>query len=104
VVDVPLDYKLLLRCNWTYAMTSIIPSIFHTLCFPHDGKIVAIDQFYFLYVIPSAFVGRSIPMVDSSQPTTNKMGVELYSSLMGTFDLMALVHHIYAMSSRPISS
>jgi hypothetical protein len=34
VVDVPLDYNLLLGCNWTYAMTEIISSIFRTLCFP----------------------------------------------------------------------
>jgi hypothetical protein len=44
VVDVPLDYNLLLGCNWTYAMTAVVSSIFCTLCFPHDGKIVTIDQ------------------------------------------------------------
>jgi hypothetical protein len=31
VVDVPLDYNLLLGCNWTYAMTAVILSIFCTL-------------------------------------------------------------------------
>jgi hypothetical protein len=31
VVDVPLDYNLLLGHNWTYAMTAIVSSIFHTL-------------------------------------------------------------------------
>ena len=43
VVDAPLDYNLLLGCNWTYAMTVIVSSIFRTLYFPHDGKIVMID-------------------------------------------------------------
>jgi hypothetical protein len=43
VVDVPLDYNLLLGRNWTYAMTAIVLSVFRTLCFPHDGKIVTID-------------------------------------------------------------
>jgi hypothetical protein len=43
VVDAPLDYKLLLGCNWTYAMTAVVSSVFHTLCFPHVGKIVTID-------------------------------------------------------------
>jgi hypothetical protein len=28
VVDVPLDYNLLLGCNWTYAMTAIVSSVF----------------------------------------------------------------------------
>jgi hypothetical protein len=44
VVDAPLDYNLLLGCNWTYAMTIVVSSVFHTLCFPHEGKIVMIDQ------------------------------------------------------------
>jgi hypothetical protein len=43
VVDAPLNYNLLLGCNWTYAMTTIISFVFCTLCFPHDGKIVTID-------------------------------------------------------------
>jgi hypothetical protein len=43
VVDAPLDYNLLLGHNWTYAMTVIVSSIFRTLCFPHDGKIMTID-------------------------------------------------------------
>jgi hypothetical protein len=42
VVDAPLDYNLLLGCNWTYAMT-----IFHTLCFSYDGKIMTVDQLSF---------------------------------------------------------
>jgi hypothetical protein len=43
VVDVPLDYNLLLGCNWTYDMVIVVSSIFHTLCFPHEGKIMAIN-------------------------------------------------------------
>ena len=43
VVDAPLNYNLLLGCNWTYAMTAIISSIFQTLFFPHDGKIMTMD-------------------------------------------------------------
>jgi hypothetical protein len=38
IVDVPLDYNLLLGCNWTYGMTVIILSFFHPLFFPHDGS------------------------------------------------------------------
>jgi hypothetical protein len=40
VVDVPLDYNLILGRNLTYVMTVIVSSIFYTLCFPHDGKIM----------------------------------------------------------------
>jgi hypothetical protein len=43
VVDAPLDYKLLLGCNWTYVMTIVVSSVFHTLYFPLDGKIMMIN-------------------------------------------------------------
>ena len=43
VVDAPLDYNLLLGCNWTYAMVAVVSSVFHVLCFPHQGEIVTID-------------------------------------------------------------
>jgi hypothetical protein len=56
VVDVPLDYNLLLGCNWTYAMTVVISSVLHTLWFPHNGNIMTIDQLSFMYVSPNASV------------------------------------------------
>jgi hypothetical protein len=38
VVDVPLDYNLLLGCNWTYAMTVIISSSFTLFVFLMMGR------------------------------------------------------------------
>jgi hypothetical protein len=43
VVDAPLNYNLLLGRNWTYSMVIVVSSIFRTLGFPHQGKIVTID-------------------------------------------------------------
>jgi hypothetical protein len=43
VVDAHIDYKFFLGCNWTYVMTIVMSFVFHTLCFPLDGKIVTID-------------------------------------------------------------
>jgi hypothetical protein len=43
VVDVPLYYNPLLGCNWTYAMTIIVLSIFHILFFLREGNIVTIN-------------------------------------------------------------
>jgi hypothetical protein len=43
VFDAPLNYNLLLGHNWTYVMTVVISSIFRTLCFPHDGKIMKVN-------------------------------------------------------------
>jgi hypothetical protein len=66
VVDVPLDYNLLLGRNWTYAMVYVVSSIFCTLCFPHEVNIVKIDQLSFLYSSPNASFGPLIPVIDNS--------------------------------------
>jgi hypothetical protein len=63
-----------------------------------------INQLSFSYTSPNSSIGPSIPVIDNSQPTTESIGVRMYSSLMGTFDFIALIHHIYAMSSRSASS
>jgi hypothetical protein len=94
VVDVPLDYNLLLRHSWTYSMTKIISFVFHTLYFTHDGKIVIIDQLSFAYASPNASVGSSIPMIKNSQLETENIGVRMYLYLMGTLKFMAPIHHI----------
>jgi hypothetical protein len=104
VFDVPLDYNLLLGQNWTYDMIVVVSSFFRTLCFPHDEKFMTVDQLSFAYASPNASVGLSIPMVENSQSTTENISVRMYSSLMGTFEFMAPIHHVYAMSSRLVSS
>jgi hypothetical protein len=101
---VPLDYKLLLGHNWTYAIVVVISYVLCTLCFPHDGKIMMIDQLSFAYASPNASVRPSIPMIDNSQPTTENFEFGMYSFLMGIFNLIASIHHIYVMSNRLVSS
>jgi hypothetical protein len=103
VVDAPHDYNSLLGHNWTYAMIIIMSSIFCTLCFPHEGNIVMIDQLSFAYSSPNASLGLSIPVIDNSQMETKNIGVRMYSSLMGTFDFSASSHHVYSMYSRLVS-
>jgi hypothetical protein len=66
VLDAPLDYNFLLGCNWTYSMVIVVSSIFHTLCFPHEGKIMTIDQLSFVYSSPNASIRPSIPVIDNS--------------------------------------
>ena len=47
VVDAPLDYNLLLGRNWMYSMQVVSYSLFCVVCFPHNKKIVTIDQLTF---------------------------------------------------------
>jgi hypothetical protein len=86
VVDAPLDYNLLLGHNWTYAMIVAISSVFRSLCFPHEGKTMMIDQLSFACSGPNASLGPLIPVINNSQPTTKNIDVRMYYSLMDTFN------------------
>jgi hypothetical protein len=85
VVDTPLDYNLLLGRSWTYAMQAVVATVFRVLLFPHEGRIVTIDQLSFSR--PDTYLGASmVPMIDNPQPGVVNVGVGLCPSLMGTFD------------------
>ena len=47
VVNAPIDYNLLLGRSWTYAMEAVPSSYFRCIKFPHEGKLVTIDQLSF---------------------------------------------------------
>jgi hypothetical protein len=63
VVDAPLEYNLLLGCTWFYEMTAVVSSVFRVLCFPHQGKIVMIDQLVFCTPDLGSNVGSNVPFV-----------------------------------------
>jgi hypothetical protein len=85
VVDSPIDYNLLLGRSWTYAMKVVVTTIFRVLLFPHEGRIVTIDQLSFSRPDP-ALGASTVPMVDNPQAGVVNVGVGLCPSLMGTFD------------------
>jgi hypothetical protein len=47
-------------------MIVVVLSILCTLCFPHEGNIVMVDQFSFVHASPTALVEPSVPMTDNS--------------------------------------
>jgi hypothetical protein len=87
VVDAPLDYNLLLGRSWFYVMIVVASSVFRCVQFPHQGKIVTIDQLD--YCTPDALtqMTNNIPFLGDSKITYESVGVGLLkdSSLMGTF-------------------
>jgi hypothetical protein len=85
VVDAPIDYNLLLGRSWTYAMQAVVATVFRVLLFPHEGRIVTIDQLSFSRPDP-ALGASTVPMVDNPQAGVVNVGVGLCPSLMGTFD------------------
>jgi hypothetical protein len=48
VVRDPLDFSLLLGRDYFYAMKALVSTLFHVISFPHDGRIVTIDQLSFI--------------------------------------------------------
>jgi hypothetical protein len=44
VVHDPLDFTFLLGRDYVYAMKAIMSTLFRVISFPHNGKIVTIDQ------------------------------------------------------------
>ena len=50
VVQGPLDFNLLLRRDYVYAMKAVVSTLFKVMHFPHDGNIVTIDQIPFLHL------------------------------------------------------
>lgn len=85
VVDANLTYNLNLGRSWTYAMRSVASSLFRVIRFPHQGKIVLVDQLSFL---DSSSEGNVPFVVHTSIPVEN-VGVGLFKdpALMGVFSL-----------------
>jgi hypothetical protein len=48
VVQDPLDFSLLLGWDYIYSIKSIVSTLFRVIYFPHDGRMVTIDQLYFI--------------------------------------------------------
>jgi hypothetical protein len=48
VVHEPLDFSLLLGRDYVYAMKDIVSTLFRVISFPHNGKIMTIDQLSFV--------------------------------------------------------
>ena len=61
-----LDFSLLLGRDYVYAMEALVSSLFHVVCFPHDGRIVTIDQL--------SFVHPRVPPAQLSSPPSFFLG------------------------------
>jgi hypothetical protein len=48
VVQDPLDFSLLLGRDYVYAMKAIVSTLFCVIYFPHDGRVVTVDQLSFI--------------------------------------------------------
>ena len=67
VVQGPLDINLLLGHDYVYAMKDVVSTLFRVMHFPHDGKIVIIDQLSFVtpnhHIAPINQTALNVPHV-----------------------------------------
>jgi hypothetical protein len=76
VVDVSLDYNLLLGRSWTYAMQAVVTTIFRVLFFSDEGQIMSIDHLSFS-CLDTSLGASTVPMIDNPQPDIVNVGVGL---------------------------
>jgi hypothetical protein len=86
VFDAPLDYNLLLGHSWVDSMRAVVSTLFHVVHFPHQGKIVTVDQLAFFN---SDTRTGNVSFIAKTPPGYENVGVGLLkdSSLMGTFPI-----------------
>ena len=89
VIDAPLNYNLLLGRSWTYAMCVISSIVLRVVVFPHEGKLVTINQLKFSQRGHLETNESIVPLVYQVKPATESLRPGMYSSLMGTFDILA---------------
>ena len=82
-----LDYNLILGRNWLYAITIVTSLVFCFLQFPHQGKIVTIDQLDFCSPAVTYTMENDVPLLGKSPPPYHTIGVGIlkYSSLIKVF-------------------
>jgi hypothetical protein len=86
VFDAPLDYNLLLGHSWIDSMHAVVSTLFQVLHFPHQGKVVTVDQLAFFNF---DYRTRNVYFI-SKTPTGYEnvtMGILKYSTFMGTFPI-----------------
>jgi hypothetical protein len=89
VIDAPLDYNILFGCSYMYSMKAVASSIFRTIMFPHNGKIVTINQVSHYELNPSANLNNILPLIHTNKDAYPlvEMGPGIFKdpSLLGTY-------------------
>jgi hypothetical protein len=89
VIDVPLDYNILFSHSYMYAMKAVSSSVFRTMMFPQNRKIITIDQVSHYEPNPSANIDNILPLIYTNHEAYPliEMGPRIFKdpSLLGTY-------------------
>jgi hypothetical protein len=94
VVQDPLDFDLLLGRDYVYAMKAIVSTRFHVIYFPHDGRIVTIDQLSFIGLDSMTYLNGSYRQTVSPLPQVNYVALSPMTSVVDE-DEPLIVSSIY---------
>ena len=78
VIDRSLEYNLLLGINWIYSMKAVPSIVFHTISFPHQGKIITADQLDFCTSDLRSNTESTIPLIGDSSTKSKTIGAGLF--------------------------
>jgi len=97
VVGGVLDFNLLLGHDYIYLMGALVSSLFHVVYFPHDARIVTINQLSFfshpmLLILPS-FPINSCSHVVPSLLQVNYVATCFVSAMSVRNHADGLIHH-----------
>ena len=84
VVNAQLAYKLLLGRSYMYVMRAVTSTVFHLMMFPHEGKIVTVDQL--TYHDPQGLTTPTnvIPTITTIEP----QGVTIQANVVSAINTM----------------
>jgi hypothetical protein len=88
VVRDPLDFYLLLGWDYVYAMKDIASTLFCVISFPHDGRIVTIDQLSFIGPNWVTSLSGSYMQTVSPPPHVNYVAMSPMTSTSNDLDLV----------------
>jgi hypothetical protein len=89
-IDSPLDYKILLGCSYIYMMKEVTLSVFCTMIFPNNGKVIIFDQLKYYDPHPTLILDNILPFIgvhhDFPSFVEMSMGIFKDSSLLSTYE------------------
>jgi hypothetical protein len=86
VVQDSLDFSLLLGRDYVYAMKAIVSTLFRVISFPHDGRVVTIDQLSFIDPAWIASLNGSCMQTVSPLPQVNYVALSPMASTSDDLD------------------
>jgi hypothetical protein len=69
VIDTPLNYNILFGCSYMYVMKDVASYVFQAMMFPHNGKIITIEQVSHYEPNHSSNIYNILPLVHTSSNT-----------------------------------